>query len=609
MRLVTKINCALAGILAISAVIDFVALDLTIMPGFVRLENETASRNQMRAIEAIRLEEKQVASSTRDYAFWDDTLAFMEGRDQGYEAENTNAEGLKALGVNYVFAIDGTGAVKLNKGFDFSSGEARPIRLSEATALPADHPFRHAFDGPLAQTGLVRTPDGLAAVGYAPILSSQRTGAGHGTLLFGKLLDLDALRSTTRVDFDLVPVSPDAVVKQDIVRTPETVAMNMILKGIDGAPIALMTSRMDRSITSAGGKAIWAGLTLLLLGGLVLIATLSFVLRRIALGRIETMRRHMVAVADSGSLEPLPDDGRRDELGDMVGSFNLMAGQLAQLRDALRRQDYHHGAADQAAGSLHNIRNAISPIATIAWDLTRAEEEPWKANLGLALRQLDEPGLTPERAAKLHRFIALSTGRWLTEGEKRRTDLKALDAILRHIDGILRDQDAAAEGERVSERIPVAALVSNASHLVARRPGIVFTASIAAGAAVEGHRIALEQVLGNLLVNAADSIEAAGREHGTIVVTVSSIAHSDGAGLDIAIADNGDGIRPDRLAAIFEKGFSTRRARSSGLGLHWCANAVNAMGGRLHAESDGPGQGATLHITLPCPAIDVRRAA
>ena len=51
---------------------------------------------------------------------------------------------------------------------------------------------------------------------------------------------------------------------------------------------------------------------------------------------------------------------------------------------------------------------------------------------------------------------------------------------------------------------------------------------------------------------------------------------------------------------MFEKGFSTKsRETNYGIGLHWCANAVAALGGRIWAASEGPGQGASLHVLVP----------
>ena len=46
-------------------------------------------------------------------------------------------------------------------------------------------------------------------------------------------------------------------------------------------------------------------------------------------------------------------------------------------------------------------------------------------------------------------------------------------------------------------------------------------------------------------------------------------------------------------------GFTTKIGERRGTGLHWCANSVNAMGGKLFARSPGLNQGATLHLILP----------
>lgn len=50
------------------------------------------------------------------------------------------------------------------------------------------------------------------------------------------------------------------------------------------------------------------------------------------------------------------------------------------------------------------------------------------------------------------------------------------------------------------------------------------------------------------------------------------------------------------------RGFSTKPGHSSGLGLHWRANTVNAMGGALTLSSAGLGQGASATLTLPAAA-------
>jgi two-component system NtrC family sensor kinase len=61
------------------------------------------------------------------------------------------------------------------------------------------------------------------------------------------------------------------------------------------------------------------------------------------------------------------------------------------------------------------------------------------------------------------------------------------------------------------------------------------------------------------------------------------------------------GIAPENLTRIFSHGFTTR-TDGHGFGLHSAALAAQQMGGRLTAQSDGPGRGATFTLELPVAA-------
>ena len=107
-------------------------------------------------------------------------------------------------------------------------------------------------------------------------------------------------------------------------------------------------------------------------------------------------------------------------------------------------------------------------------------------------------------------------------------------------------------------------------------------------------RVILSQVIGNLFGNAAESIAARGLGSGSIAA---SITQADDR-VTVQIRDDGEGFAPEVAATLFQRGFSTRAHKSGGLGLHWCANSMNAMEGSLRLESDGPGLGAVAILTL-----------
>jgi signal transduction histidine kinase len=70
----------------------------------------------------------------------------------------------------------------------------------------------------------------------------------------------------------------------------------------------------------------------------------------------------------------------------------------------------------------------------------------------------------------------------------------------------------------------------------------------------------------------------------------------------VLVRDQGIGIAAEDLPHVFERfyrGHRIRRLEGTGLGLHICEAIVSAHGGRIWAESEGPGKGSVFGFTLP----------
>ncbi|MEE9913392.1 MAG: PAS domain-containing sensor histidine kinase [Deltaproteobacteria bacterium] len=120
----------------------------------------------------------------------------------------------------------------------------------------------------------------------------------------------------------------------------------------------------------------------------------------------------------------------------------------------------------------------------------------------------------------------------------------------------------------------------------------------------------LKQILYNLLSNAMKFTEDGGeiclfaRETTGNGPDVSIGAEAEHRMLEISVTDNGIGIRQEDMGKIFEpfsqvEGALNRKYAGSGLGLALARNLVEMHGGRLWAESGGPGRGSTFRFTLP----------
>jgi len=112
---------------------------------------------------------------------------------------------------------------------------------------------------------------------------------------------------------------------------------------------------------------------------------------------------------------------------------------------------------------------------------------------------------------------------------------------------------------------------------------------------IEGDRIQLQQVMLNLIVNAAEAMDAVPEGARHLVV---STARMDSDHVLVAVQDSGPGIDATALDAVFNA-FYTTKPDGLGMGLSICRAIVEAHGGRLWATS-GP-HGALFQFKLPSP--------
>jgi signal transduction histidine kinase len=102
----------------------------------------------------------------------------------------------------------------------------------------------------------------------------------------------------------------------------------------------------------------------------------------------------------------------------------------------------------------------------------------------------------------------------------------------------------------------------------------------------------LEQIFLNLLTNAVKFTPSGGR--------IEVDARLSGQSAEVRVIDTGAGIEPAFLPHVFERfrqadSATTRMVGGLGLGLFISRQLVEAQGGRLEADSKGPGCGATVH--------------
>ncbi|MCZ2090546.1 MAG: PAS domain-containing sensor histidine kinase, partial [Burkholderiales bacterium] len=123
--------------------------------------------------------------------------------------------------------------------------------------------------------------------------------------------------------------------------------------------------------------------------------------------------------------------------------------------------------------------------------------------------------------------------------------------------------------------------------------------------------ILIEQVLMNLIKNAAESIDVAQRAPGQRLIELRVVQRDieDQPTVQFSVTDNGRGLAPEALARLYEAFFSTK-SDGLGIGLNLCRSIVESHQGRIHAENlynAGQVVGCRFSFWIPVgPAQDAR---
>ena len=172
----------------------------------------------------------------------------------------------------------------------------------------------------------------------------------------------------------------------------------------------------------------------------------------------------------------------------------------------------------------------------------------------------------------------------------------------RQVGPILSDQERHANVPPVMEELDIAEILDEAVLVVPTgdHPDVeICMAEPSRGCRVKAHRVGLLQVLGNVILNAYEAIKRGPSGSGRIRLQARVETLGDQPMVRVTVSDTGCGFDPQAKSRIFQRGYTSKVGHMSGLGLHWCANALAGMGGRIVAESTGPGQGAEFHVLLP----------
>ena len=620
----SKVMRLLGAVIASLLLTNGLIFAFVVWPTFAELERREGEQNAQRVAEAFIKEQDELGRSTRDFSAWDVTYEYVVTPNEDYDHQTFTVDVMRDLGLQLIVIYDTKGHRVQGASFDLDSGN--PITIQPFMAdLPADHPLL-AKDRMNGLTGILLTEHGPMLLASFPILTSTREGPIRGTFFMGRMLNqglIDAMAEQTHVTFEVYRTDGSTLgtSEQDALQAikggtnyafdttdSKTLKIYQLSKTVlDGAPL-LVKATTPRSISSIGISTLLLAAASTFITTILVMGVIWLMLTRLIVAPLNELTNHVVEVGKTGDLTKRLALERNDEIGVLAKEFDGTTEQLGQVRRRLVEESYQSGMAEIAAGVIHNVRNALSPVAVTVSHLSEVAVMPPATRLDAAFKDLKSEATAPERRAMLVEYVEAAMKAMLERGQRFAEDLRIVAEQNRHIEQILQDHSALSMDKRRFEPVKLSQIITEATRMLPANGSAIevrVAPNVESMPSVYGHPIVIAQVLGNLMVNAAEAIQETGRVSGRIDIDGTLEMENGRECVHLCVKDNGNGIDPEVLKNLFGRGFSTKKGKTGGIGLHWSANSIATMGGRMFAESKGIGRGAVFHLILAISATPV----
>ena len=285
-----------------------------------------------------------------------------------------------------------------------------------------------------------------------------------------------------------------------------------------------------------------------------------------ALARPIARLRAGLAAAAQGRFEQMPAMASRDEVGELVETFNEMQLQLSESRTRLAHQERQLAWREMARQVAHEIKNPLTPMKLSIQHLRRALEEDPHGTSGGRFR---------------HLFDRITV-----------TLVHQMDAMARIANEFA---SFARMPPRTVEPLNLGEVIGEAVSLMQEEapPHVELrTDLVEEEIRLEADREELRRIYINLVKNALDAV----RDHEEAAVTITAEAGEDGT-IYSTVADTGPGIPQDLWEHIFEPSFSTKTS-GTGLGLAIARRSVEDLGGEIGFRTS-EASGTVFWLRLP----------
>lgn len=414
-----------------------------LMSSFRQLEIEQMTQDLQYAQTALEEENRKLATTASDYAFWDRMYDFMADPSRGDIGSEFQNGGMQGLKLDLVVIRDVNGNTVFEKAYD----EIKHLEV------PAPHKFLEKVYlqprmNPQSITrepmdGLLEFPSGIYLVSVRPILTSQRTGESRGMLIVAQRFDESGatrLSDMTRTSVQFKRINPLNLSEDyqlalhalqtgnsDFVVRPISEAQlggYQILNDMFGEPLLLLRVETQRPIYERGKLSQLYLFASVFTGAILSSLVIIFFLQRFVLYRVSNISEDVESIGRRKAISERVEIKGSDELSSLALRINGMLSELEKSQTQfLYLTDNIHQVfwiRDVATGNYEFVSRAFDTIWGRPRETVLQNSNSWAErvlpedhDVLARMRQTQDEGKTSEGYYRIH--PAEGVTHWLWE--------------------------------------------------------------------------------------------------------------------------------------------------------------------------------------------------
>ncbi len=285
----------------------------------------------------------------------------------------------------------------------------------------------------------------------------------------------------------------------------------------------------------------------------------------------------------------------------------LVKERTAQLETAqteLIENAHKAGMADIAAGTIHNIGNILNSVKISTQIIKESYKSEFLYNFKKAnqllrdnLNNIEDFIINNPKGRKLMQYY-LILEKWIDKDTSEiKSHIDRLSKKVEAITNVVAAQQSYAGVASLTENCDLSVIIDDALAMqqeILAEYDISIEKEFNYSQKIPVQKTKLIHIAVNLINNAIEAMTKTSVENRKLTF----IVYSKEKKAYIKIKDTGMGILPENLRKIFNHGYTTKEG-GHGFGLHSSANYMTEMKGRMWAESEGEGEGASFVLEFP----------